>query len=88
MPTSVQAGFYSATLAYLNAVKATGTDDADKVMASMKATKWASQESSSWPNNPKAPNSHQTEQPSSEQPSTKQPAEGQAPATGEQPGAG
>ena len=40
MPTSVQAGFYSATLAYLNAVKATGTDDADKVMASMKATKW------------------------------------------------
>jgi len=40
MPTSVQAGFYSATLAYLNAVKATGTDDADKVMAQMKATKW------------------------------------------------
>uniref|UniRef100_UPI003F70FA25 ABC transporter substrate-binding protein n=1 Tax=Reyranella sp. TaxID=1929291 RepID=UPI003F70FA25 len=40
MPTSVQAGFYSATLAYLNAVKATGTDDADKVMAAMKATKW------------------------------------------------
>ena len=27
MPTSVQAGFYSATLAYLNAVKAAGTDD-------------------------------------------------------------
>ena len=40
MPTSVQAGFYSATLAYLNAVKAAGTDDADKVMAQMKATKW------------------------------------------------
>lgn len=40
VPTSVQAGFYSATLAYLNAVKATGSDDADKVMASMKASKW------------------------------------------------
>lgn len=40
MPTMVQAGFYSATLAYLNAVKAAGTDDADKVMAKMKATKW------------------------------------------------
>ncbi len=40
MPTSVQAGFYSATLAYLNAVKATGTDDPDKVMAAMKAAKW------------------------------------------------
>ncbi|MCX7361081.1 MAG: ABC transporter substrate-binding protein [Alphaproteobacteria bacterium] len=40
MPTSVQAGFYSATLAYLNAVKAAGTDDSDKVMATMKATKW------------------------------------------------
>ncbi|MBS0548909.1 MAG: ABC transporter substrate-binding protein [Proteobacteria bacterium] len=40
MPTSVQAGFYSATLAYLNAVKATGTDDADKVMAYMKSVKW------------------------------------------------
>ena len=40
MPTSVQAGFYSATLAYLNAVKAAGTDDPDKVMAQMKATTW------------------------------------------------
>ena len=40
MPTSVQAGFYSATMAYLNAVKAAGTDDSDKVMATMKATKW------------------------------------------------
>jgi branched-chain amino acid transport system substrate-binding protein len=40
MPTSVQAGFYSATLAYLEAVKAAGTDDPDKVMAQMKATKW------------------------------------------------
>jgi branched-chain amino acid transport system substrate-binding protein len=40
MPTMVQAGFYSATLAYLNAVKAAGTDDPDKVMAIMKATRW------------------------------------------------
>jgi len=37
MPTSVQAGYYSATKAYLDAVKAAGTDDADKVMAQMKA---------------------------------------------------
>jgi branched-chain amino acid transport system substrate-binding protein len=40
MPTMVQAGFYSATLAYLNAVKETGTDNAEKVMEKMKATKW------------------------------------------------
>lgn len=40
MPTMIQAGFYSATLAYLNAVKAAGTDDAEKVMAKMKAGKW------------------------------------------------
>ena len=40
MPTSVQAGFYSGALAYLNAVKAAGTDNAEKVMATMKATKW------------------------------------------------
>jgi branched-chain amino acid transport system substrate-binding protein len=40
MPTMVQAGFYSATLAYLNAVKAAGTDNADKVMATMKAKPW------------------------------------------------
>jgi branched-chain amino acid transport system substrate-binding protein len=40
MPTSVQAGFYSATLAYLNAVKAAGSDDADKVMAKLKSTRW------------------------------------------------
>ncbi len=40
MPTMAQAGFYSATLAYLNAVKAIGSDDPDKVMAQMKATKW------------------------------------------------
>ena len=37
MPTSIQAGFYSATKRYIDAVKATGTDDADKVMANMKA---------------------------------------------------
>ncbi len=40
MPTMVQAGFYSATLAYLNAVKAVGTDDPDKVMAQLKSVKW------------------------------------------------
>ena len=40
MPTSVQAGFYSAALAYLNAVKATGTDNAEKVMAYLKSEKW------------------------------------------------
>lgn len=40
MPTMVQAGFYSAALAYLNAVKAAGTDDSDKVMSTLKATKW------------------------------------------------
>jgi len=40
MPTMVQAGFYSATLAYLNAVKAVGTDNPDKVMATMKAAPW------------------------------------------------
>jgi branched-chain amino acid transport system substrate-binding protein len=40
MPTSVQAGFYSAALAYLNAVKATGTDNAEKVMAYFKSEKW------------------------------------------------
>jgi branched-chain amino acid transport system substrate-binding protein len=38
-PSMVQAGDYSATMAYLNAVKATGTDDADKVMAQLKKTK-------------------------------------------------
>jgi branched-chain amino acid transport system substrate-binding protein len=36
----VQAGFYSATLAYLNAVKAAGTDDPDKVMAQLKSGPW------------------------------------------------
>jgi branched-chain amino acid transport system substrate-binding protein len=40
MPTMIQAGFYSATLAYLNAVKAAGTDNPEKVMATLKGTKW------------------------------------------------
>ncbi|MFT3664129.1 ABC transporter substrate-binding protein [Piscinibacter sp.] len=39
MPSSLQAGDYSAALQYLNAVKATGTDDSDKVLAQMKKTK-------------------------------------------------
>lgn len=39
MPSSLQAGDYSAALQYLNAVKASGTDDADKVLAQMKKTK-------------------------------------------------
>jgi len=38
-PSMVQAGDYSAAMTYLNAVKATGTDDADKVMAQMKSAK-------------------------------------------------
>jgi branched-chain amino acid transport system substrate-binding protein len=38
MPTMVQAGVYSALTHYLNAVKAAGTDDADKVMAKMRDT--------------------------------------------------
>jgi branched-chain amino acid transport system substrate-binding protein len=39
MPSSLQAADYSATLTYLNAVKAAGTDDPDKVMAKLKSTK-------------------------------------------------
>ena len=39
MPSSVQAADYSATLQYLQAVKAIGTDDADKALAQMKKTK-------------------------------------------------
>lgn len=39
MPTVLQAGAYSATMTYLNAVKAAGTDNSDKVMAKMKSTK-------------------------------------------------
>ena len=38
-PSMLQAGDYSAAMTYLHAVKATGTDDADKVMAYMKKTK-------------------------------------------------
>lgn len=38
MPSSLQAADYSATMTYLNAVKAAGTDDADKVMAQLKKT--------------------------------------------------
>ena len=40
MPTSMQAGFYSAALHYLNAVKAAGTDNSDTVMAKLKEIKW------------------------------------------------
>jgi branched-chain amino acid transport system substrate-binding protein len=39
MPSSLQAADYSATQQYLAAVKATGSDDADKVLAQMKKTK-------------------------------------------------
>jgi branched-chain amino acid transport system substrate-binding protein len=39
MPSSLQAANYSATLQYLNAVKATGTDDATRVMAWLKSAK-------------------------------------------------
>jgi branched-chain amino acid transport system substrate-binding protein len=38
MPSSVQAGDYSAALEYLKAVKATKSDDADKVLAQMRKT--------------------------------------------------
>ncbi len=38
MPTMVHAGVYSAVAHYLAAVKAVGTDDADQVIAKMKAT--------------------------------------------------
>ena len=38
MPTMIQAGDYGAVMHYLNAVKAAGTTDADKVMAQMRAT--------------------------------------------------
>lgn len=37
-PSMLQAGDYSATMQFLNAVKALGTDNADKVMAHLKAT--------------------------------------------------
>ncbi len=39
MPSSIQAGDYSATLQFLTAVKATGSDDADKVLAQLRKTK-------------------------------------------------
>ena len=39
MPSSIQAADYSATLNYLQAVKAIGSDDPDKVLAQMKKTK-------------------------------------------------
>jgi branched-chain amino acid transport system substrate-binding protein len=39
MPSSVQAADYSATLTYLNAVKAAGTDNPEKVIAQMKSAK-------------------------------------------------
>ena len=39
MPSSVQAGDYSATLQFLNAVKATGSDDSDKVLAELRKMK-------------------------------------------------
>ena len=38
-PSMVHAADYSATMFYLNAVKSSGTDDGDKVMAKMKSTK-------------------------------------------------
>jgi branched-chain amino acid transport system substrate-binding protein len=38
MPSSVQAADYSAALQYLKAVKAAGSDDADKVLAQMRKT--------------------------------------------------
>ena len=38
-PSMLQAADYSATIQYLNAVKATGTDDADKIMAQLRQTK-------------------------------------------------
>lgn len=38
-PTMDQAGYYSATLTYLKAVRAAGTTDSDKVMAELKRTK-------------------------------------------------
>ena len=37
MPTSIQAGYYSAVTQYLNAVKATGSDETGKVMAWLKS---------------------------------------------------
>jgi branched-chain amino acid transport system substrate-binding protein len=38
-PSMIQSGYYSATMTYLNAVKAAGTTDADKVMPELKKMK-------------------------------------------------
>lgn len=38
-PSMIQAGYYSATMTYLNALKAAGTTDGDKVMAALKKIK-------------------------------------------------
>jgi branched-chain amino acid transport system substrate-binding protein len=38
-PSMIQAGYYSATMTYLNAVKASATADADKVMLELKKMK-------------------------------------------------
>ncbi|RJG02845.1 ABC transporter substrate-binding protein [Noviherbaspirillum sedimenti] len=38
MPNMIQAGAYSSTMQYLNAIKATGTDDTDTVMKKLKST--------------------------------------------------
>ncbi len=38
MPTMIQAGLYSATMHYLKAIEAIGTDDSQKVMAQMRVT--------------------------------------------------
>jgi branched-chain amino acid transport system substrate-binding protein len=38
MPTGIQAGLYSATMHYLKAIEAIGTDEAPKVMAQMRET--------------------------------------------------
>jgi branched-chain amino acid transport system substrate-binding protein len=38
MPTMIQAGLYSATMHYLKAIEAVGTDEAPRVMAQMRAT--------------------------------------------------
>jgi branched-chain amino acid transport system substrate-binding protein len=40
MPSSLQAADYSATLQYLNAVKAAGTDDSEKVLAKLRSMKF------------------------------------------------
>jgi branched-chain amino acid transport system substrate-binding protein len=40
MPSSLQAADYSATMQYLNAVKAAGSDDPEKVMAKLRSMKF------------------------------------------------